>query len=793
MRFWLLGLALCMVLPSGLHAQIQYLLKGSVRDSDTGLPLEAVVIEIHESGDEAQTDSLGKFEIKLNRGTFHIHALRSGYKAFSIYFNTDDIAHELQILMEPSLVESIEVVIESSVSRADYAHQSTDQINTNRADLDKLRGAGLSQSLAAIPGLNVIQSGVAIAKPVIRGLSGNRILVNELGLKQEGQQWGSDHGLEIDQFAVDQVEIIKGPSSILYGSDALGGVINIVPLSLPEEGLAGNFNTMLRSNNDFAGGSLMLEGAKKGLFFRARATGNSFGDYKVPAQQFTYLSRTLEIQNNRLKNTAGREFHASLSTGLAGRIGSIRFSGTSYHQEAGLFPGIIGIPTNTLLRDDGDKKDISLPRQLTDHYKGVVNGVLNRQNGWLQLDAGFQQNKRSEEARPHAHGFAPPDTSIIAHKLVLSTVQCNMRWHRNAVRNWRMIPGFSFSAQKNKRGGYEFLLPEFSNWNAGAYFFAEKELMNRHSVFNMGIRFDTGGLRSNAFYSPIWSDQQQLVGYYERVAAANRFFKNISGAIGWSWLPRKGLNLKINLSKSFRIPNPAELLINGIHHGTFRHEQGDPTLRPENGYQADVILVKEGPTSYFKISPYFNYFNGFIYLRPTAAFSTLPDGAQVYRYSQNDAIFTGVECFAEYHPIKSLHLELTADYVHSYNIQTQLGLPFTPPLRVRCNFQFEAPRDNHFLSDFYCGATSTWVSSQKNIDRNEKSTVAYFLMDAFAGASFKVCREKVELKFSAFNIFDIQYINHLSIYKLLNLPEQGRNFNLILRIPFSIIKTNKIT
>jgi iron complex outermembrane recepter protein len=164
----------------------------------------------------------------------------------------------------------------------------------------------------------------------------------------------------------------------------------------------------------------------------------------------------------------------------------------------------------------------------------------------------------------------------------------------------------------------------------------------------------------------------------------------------------------------------------------------------------------------------------------------LPDGAQVYRYSQNDAVFTGVECFAEYHPIKALHLELNADYVHSYNVQTQLGLPFTPPLRVRFNVQFETPMKGRRVSDFYCGVNSTFVSSPKNVDRNEKSSASYFLVDAFAGLSFNVGKEKVELKFSAFNLFDMKYINHLSIYKLLNLPEQGRNFNLIIRIPFSI-------
>ncbi len=792
MRIWQLCLVLCIVLPTELRAQVNYLLKGEVRDAETRLPLEAAIIEIHETGRTTETDSTGKFEIELTDGVFHIHALRAGYKAYSVYFKTDSIAAGLQIFLEPSQVESIEVLIESSVSRADYAHQSMDQINVSQRDLDKLRGAGLSQSLAAIPGLNVIQSGVAVAKPVIRGLSGNRIQVNELGLKQEGQQWGSDHGLEIDQFAVDQVEIVKGPSSILYGSDALGGVINILPLPKPEQGLAGSVNTMLRSNNDFAGASLVLEGAGKRAFFRARATGNSFGDYKVPADQFTYLNRTLDIQNNRLKNTAGREFHTSFATGLAGRLGSIRFTGTSYHQQAGLFPGIIGIPNNNLLREDGDKRNVGLPRQVTEHYKGIMNAVLNRENGWLQLDAGFQQNRRTEEARPHAHGFAPPDTSTIAHKLLLSTVQCNIRWHHNPVRNWRIIPGLSFSTQKNRRGGYEFLLPEFSNWNAGAYLFAEKELESKRSIFNMGIRFDAGGLHSMAFYSPIWNDQQQLTGYYERVGTANRFFKNLSGALGWSWLPQKGLNIKINLAKSFRMPNPAELLINGIHHGTFRHEQGDPSLQPENGYQVDLVLVKEGRNSYFKFSPYFNYFNGFIYLKPTANFSTLPDGGQVYRYSQNDAIFTGVECFAEYHPIKALHLEVNADYVHSYNVQTQLGLPFTPPLRVRFNAQFEAPMEGRRISDFYFGATSTFVSSQKNVDRNEKSNAAYSLVDAFAGASFTVGKEKIELKFSAFNLFDTKYINHLSIYKLLNLPEQGRNFNLILRIPFTIIKTNKI-
>jgi iron complex outermembrane receptor protein len=309
----------------------------------------------------------------------------------------------------------------------------------------------ISQNLSRLPGVNQLQTGVGISKPVIRGMSGTRILVSDLGLKQEGQQWGSDHGLELDPFGAEKIEVIKGPSTLLYGSDALGGVIRIQTPSIPEEGLSGENATLFRSNNNYIGNSLSINGKKGKWFGKARATWSEYGDYKVPAKSFTYLNRTLPIENERLKNTSGRDFHYQITGGYAGERGVTKLTWSHFHQRNGLFPGIVGIPTGSNVADDGDRRNVDLPQQNVDHYKLAVNSSINLSEGWLQFDAGVQRNERQELIQPHREGYAPLPDSPIAH-LAPASKQKQPLWRRlqNPGRRCRQINPRHFY-QKTRR------------------------------------------------------------------------------------------------------------------------------------------------------------------------------------------------------------------------------------------------------------------------------------------------------------------------------------------------------
>ena len=255
--------------------------------------------------------------------------------------------------------------------------------------------AALAQTLDKVAGIASINVGVGVSKPVIRGLSNNRILVLTDNVKQEGQQWGADHGLEVDQYDVEEIEILKGPASLQHGSDGLGGVINILPEKIPKKEkltavVLGNF----RSNNLHGGGTARLAINLNNIFGSIRYSHQGFGDYSVPVDSFDYTFR-LPIQDRILKNTAGKERNISGFVGVLRSWGLTRFDVSHYWLDVGLFSGAVGIPRSYALTDDGNNRDMDEPRQSVRHLKAVLSQeVFLKDHQVLHLHFGFQENTR---------------------------------------------------------------------------------------------------------------------------------------------------------------------------------------------------------------------------------------------------------------------------------------------------------------------------------------------------------------------------------------------------------------
>lgn len=772
-------------------AQVQtFKVAGTVIDKSTGEPLPGVFVHSHESHLVSYTDSLGRFLFAaFPQGTHHLHAELTGYAGFAEYFNIKSDTVSVVISLQESTIELRSLVVESEVSLSAYKSQSQDLIVLSKEDLKDGNAMTLSQKLTRLPGVNQQQTGASISRPVIRGLQGNRILVSDLGMKQEGQQWGTDHGLEIDAFGAEKVEIVKGPATLLYGSDALGGVIRIQTPSIPLPGIRGEWQSLIRTNNDYRGSSFSLESLKGKWFIKARGTWAEFGDYRIPARSFTYLNRTLPISGERLRNTSGKELHYQSTFGFVSEKMTLKWTWSHFHQKNGLFPGIVGIPTPASVRDDGDTRDIDLPQQVVDHKKMAFNGIFNLEKGQLKVDGGWQQNERQELIRPHRNGFSPLPNNSLAHRLILSTWQVSARYHLHRKGNWKWIPGINASLQRNTRDGWEYLLPNHHSADLGIFIYSEYHVTDQ-LTWSGGGRLDYGERHAFSFSTPIYSSENVISGYSLRTPQVDRTFFNWSASTGLSYSPSQYWNFKANLARSFRIPNAAELLINGVHHGTFRHEMGDANLNSEIGYQADVSVLYEAEHIYLKLTPYLNFFQGYIYLRPSARFSELPDGGQVYIYSQHDALFTGTELYTEWHPIEPIHLEWTLDGLYSYNLTTSLSLPFTPPIRNRLQVSYELETNKIRIPNWSVGGAWLIWANQMNVDRNELTTPGAGVVELFASMSFRVARQHCALKLGIQNVFNRYYMSHLSAYRALQLPEQGRNFSVYLNIPFGIKTKN---
>lgn len=755
----------------------QHQLEASFYGLDNSEVIRYATMEIHETGKRVETNLYGSATVYLPNGNYHLHFEAPGYEASDLSISLKgDTA--ISVFLRSTFVELKEVLIEEGVSKTSNKKLTQDIERLNISETNKADGATLAEAISNVAGVESYNTGVGIAKPIIRGFTATRISVYDQGIKQEGQQWGMDHGLEIDPFSAGRLEVLKGAGALQYGSDALGGVVKVLPDPVPVDGFSGSYTGVFKSNNGTVGNSLNLRYKAGKHFTNARISYQQYDDYRIPAEEFTYNGFVLPVVDNRLKNTAGNLLSGRLTYGYLGTNYNLRLMASQYTQNVGLYPGATGIPRAYDVRNIGDVSDIDLPNQEVVHTKlyGQINVKI--KDNWLMTDVGFQQNDRLENSKPHSHGFIQIDeneTKALGLNLMTFSLNSTYSWSKNDV---KYVIGTNQQFQKNRRSGWEYLLPDFDTYNSGLFTLVNGDL-NKKLSYSAGFRLDYGYLNSEQYLQPWYNDLDSLV---ERSPDVNRNFFNYAASLGLSYYPDENWNFKANLAKSFRVPVPAELASNGVHHGTFRHEMGNADLDAEEGYQLDVTAAYQLKAFYIKLTPFFNYFTNYLYLRPSGMFSALPDAGQMYIYSQTKALHTGGELFAEIHPVERLHVSTALEYVYNLNLETNLPFPFTPPLSNLFVVEYEF-LENSKVKWTVAGEYRA-TAAQNRIDRNEKATPGYNLFNAKTALEFSVWKTDMVLGLSCRNIRNTAYLSHLSRYRILNLPEQGRNFIVSLNVEF---------
>lgn len=750
-------------------------LQVEVYQAQSQKPLANVAVFLHETEQRFTSSERGRVEVQgLKPGHYHIHFEKEGYRAVDQELYFPEQKH-LVVYLTPSFIELNEVLVEESFSRKGNKKTSLNVQSVN-ADLEnQISANSVGEALENLPGISALNTGVGIAKPVIRGFMGNRVAVLDQGIRQEGQQWGLDHGLEIDPFQAQRMELVKGPQALQYGSDAIGGVLKILPDPLPRPGFSGNAATIYRSNNSTYGASAEANYREQQHFLSGRLSYQKYSDFTVPAQTFTYNGFILPITNNTLKNTAGQLLSYRLNYGVQKPDYSARYLFSHFQQQVGLYPGATGIPRAFDVGNIGNTRDIQLPNQQVRHTKFYTKQNIKIGGHWLRIDAGYQRNDRAENSLPHNHGFEELDSSnTLALGLLLQTLSLNANygWHNQWA---EFTVGTSQQYKFNQRNGFEYLIPDFQSYNGGAFLLGEGEFAEKW-FWNGGLRLDYGHINAPESTAPWWNNFDSIV---QRSPAIDRSFLNYALAAGLAYNPSQEWNLKANLARSFRIPVIAELASNGVHHGTFRHEVGDAQLDSEKGWQLDLGLSYQSQRIYVQLSPFANYFNNFIYLRPSGRFSQLPEAGQLYTYAQAEVFQGGSELFVDWHFLEQLHWSNALEWVISQNLETNLPLPFTPPLSNLMSVKWEVENEK---SEWHIGLDWRYTAAQNRVDRNENTTPAYQLFHFKSGYNFTLWRKEWQLNFTVQNLFDTFYLRHLSRYRILNLPEQGRNIVLGLKL-----------
>lgn len=754
---------------------------GRVFNADN-IPLKEATVLLSPAGNYCITNSNGEFSLSaITPGVYHLTIQHIGYKSHQQKITVAGVGVFLNIQMEEDVFLTEEISVTANVQKL-HEEPVGKILGVEEVSKDymlKNQGNTLMQTLESLPGINALHTGVGISKPVIRGMSFNRVIVNEYGIKQEGQQWGVDHGLELDQFNVEEVEIQKGPVSLFYGSDGIAGVINIKRVNIPHtdtfrmESLA-----QYKSNNDSYSTSLMLEKTKKDFWIKGRLTWTGFADYHTPAEEFTYNSYKLPILNNRLKNTAGKELNYSLHAGWQKKWGQTSLFVSNYGQQAGFFSGAFGIPRAYQLQDDGLPRNIELPSQSIRHIKVISNTVIYLDKFKINIDAGYQFNKREEFSYPHTHGQQLPPQGNLALQLKLQTYTYNIRTKYRVRDNWDVYFGSNGQLQNNKNGGFEFLIPAYHSWQAGAYLLHDIQLKNGLQ-WQAGARIDAAFQKAGATYIAVY-EADIIREYQQRSPQLRKNYWLPSFSTGISYPFSAAFKTGYNLGTAFRVPTIAELTSNGVHHGTFRHELGDPELDLERGLMQDVSISWKKSFFELQLTPYFYHFQNYIYLRPSARFSPLPDAGQIYNYQQGKVNMTGTEARIKVSFLKNFLLSSTFEYLWNKNMDLGHPLPFTPPVNILNTLEYNLNHRHKNFNQTYAQLAVHTFSAQKRVDQNEKETPGYTLVNLSAGSTIRIKRISFEIKAQIRNLFNTAYLNNMSRYRILNLPEQGRNTQVML-------------
>lgn len=776
----------------GINAHTQIKISGKITDEQKN-PLQQVTVQIGDS--EASSDENGNYLFdSIEKGKYQIHIHLEGYM---------ELIQTISVTQNQTFNFTLSkdlVVLEESVIKHAHEKEIKNIQTINQEFLQSEYSGSLAKSLEKIPGIQAMEIGSGTSKPVIRGLGFNRVLVAENGIKQEGQQWGADHGLEINPWNVEEVKVIKGAGTLEFGSDAISGVIALNNDSKPlPNSFLGEWNLFGRSANQSLGSSINLRSRSHNFYYKLSAAYTDFADYSIPTDHIVYLTRQIPIFNEELKNTAGNEYSFNTQVGYTSADFESVLTISNFYQKIGFFPGSHGIPTLDRVQDDGDRRNVEFPYQNVNHFKIISESTLKFHPNSLKFSFGFQNNHRQEWSLFHTHygnNQQPPSVDPnLELDFNLSTFDAQVKYIHQLSRKNKLNIGIQSQAQNNLIKGYNFLLPEFTRYNLASYITNELELNPKWNL-NYGIRYDYTQMEIQPFYDEYLyeflinsgNSEQQSKGFAQRSIHLNKTYHNFNGSAGILFQPNSNLDFNLNIGSSFRIPTAIELASNGIHHGSFRHEKGNPDLDTEKGWTGDLKIAYHPNGWNFELNPYFYYFSNYIFLEPSGIFSPLPHGGQIYQYTQSKAMVTGFEFKIEKTFWQRLNAFASVQYLYNRQINSDSSknypLPFSPPFIIFTEWKYELLKNIGFVESLELSVDTKLAGKQERIAQNEEITDGYTIFGAGVKSSLAWNNFKMNLLLTVDNLANEKYFNHMSFYRALEIPEMGRNIQLIVKIPF---------
>ena len=758
-------------------------LSGKISDETTGQILQGASVYFPELKKGVVSNEKGVYQINVKPGNYIVEV---SYIGFSLQTITLSIQTNLvkDFMLNHAVVENTNVTVTSFLRSTSSKKTPTPISIIKKEDFFKGVSTNLIDALSKTPGVTQLSTGPAISKPIIRGLGYNRVVVLNDGVKQEGQQWGDEHGIEIDEYNVTRTEVLKVPASIIYGSEALSGVINITSnVPVAEGALRGNVFSNYQSNNNLQGYHFDIAGNKNGLVWGLNASSKKASDYKNKYDGYVYNSKFSELNGGGF-------------LGIEKDWGYSHFIINKFSQKLGMIEGtrnnlgqftkqtiINGASGNSIVEVPASDADFSsntpnIPYQYIQHTKYILDNSINWGTGKLKANIAYQRNQRQEFGNIEM----PSEKSLY---FDLGTLNYSFQYLLPETNNWKHTIGVNGLQQENKNKGAEALIPEYKSVELGLFFYTQKHIDKFN--FSGGARIDKKGIEFNGL---------------------QKDYGDIAGSLGMTYEASNDLIFKFNIARGYRAPNLSELGSNGAHEGTNRYEYGNTNLKSEKSLQFDAGIEWSNEHISFSGNAFYNNVTNYIFYQKLigsrSGDSIINKEGKDYfafAYNQQDAKLIGAEFNLDIHPhpLDGLHIENTVSIVNGTfkkALAGSINLPTIPSMRWIAELRYELPKNTGRLKNTYASLQFDNVGAQNNPFtgyNTETKTAGYTLINIGAGAHItKKDKQLFSISLVAQNLTDIAYQSHLSRLKYTDeniltgrtgVFNMGRNYSLKINIP----------
>ncbi len=714
---------------------------GTVTD-DQGAPLANVNVLLTGTGFHAPTNAQGKYSITpIPRGTYLVefHIIGYSVETKTVEAGSSDATADATLHATPLELPAVTVTAQPQPVSINDSPQPV--ATAENRELMRDRGQSVMNSIEDLPGVSTFSRGPVSMKPVIRGLTGQRVVVAEDGIRHESQQWDDEQSPEVDALDIDRIEVLRGPNSVLFGSDALGGVVNFIrtepaSLSIAPVHLGGQLLLNGFSNNSQGAGALALYGTSDAVEYKGQADYRNTNDISTPL--------------GTLPNSWERELNGSGLLGVKQEWGEVKAEYSHFGQEFHISPEPGGEPPSPAQKITHDKVNLS--------YDGPLSTLR------LGIRGTYQ---RSERAEYDDSGIIDIEDSA-AIRLRLRTYTVDARLEHGGVGGLSGTIGASVMTQKNETLGLMPLIPGFTQNNYAGYVFEQYRLPEVSLAG--GIRFDSRKLDV---------DENGDLG----IGAQSKTFNAVTGTAGIVWHASEQASASLNVGRGWRSPIAEELYINGADEGSVRFKVGDPDLSPEESFNLDLSGRYVSPRVVAEVSLYRNRINRYIFLSPTGVIDSAT-GFEKYQQRQANATLSGMEIRLQGAVSDNIICHGGFDLVYARNEETDTWLPIVPANRFKAGIRLTEASAGALLNP-YLSLGAQIVLDQNRVDAFEDPTGGYTLFNVGAGGEFALPAGRLLVDFSVNNLFDKAYFDHLSRYKDYAL-NPGRDFVLRVSVPFTL-------